>query len=364
MGSYLICCLLLVIFILWVIIIINFFIVQIVSGGLVDQVIVVIEFNQCGGMLGVGDGGMGVSYVCIGVGNISEGYYCGGCGFDLEVIVEIIYCYGFDKFFYECYLKMLSDYLCFDFGDSLFCSVFVLQLIKDSLLVLVSFGLWSMLIIYLVFILLGICKVVSNGSCFDIWSSMLIIIGYVIFVFLFVILLIVIFVGGSYFDFFLLCGLVLLNFDIFFWYQKIFDYLWYIILLVLVMVIGGFVVLIMLIKNSFFDEICKQYVVIVCVKGVGEKQIFWGYVFCNVMLLVIVGFLVIFISMFFIGLLLIEVMFLLNGLGLLGYEVMVFCDYLVMFGMFYIFILIGLLLNIVSDISYMLVDLCIDFEGC
>lgn len=154
----------------------------------------------------------------MGVGNISDSNYCGGCGLDLEVIVEIIYCYGFDKLIYECYFKMFWDYICFDFGDSLFCSVLVLMLIKDSLLVFIIFGLWSMLIIYLVLILLGICKVVYNGSCFDVWSSVFIIIGYVILVFLFVILLIVFFVGGSYFDLFFLCGLVFVNFDLLLWY--------------------------------------------------------------------------------------------------------------------------------------------------
>ena len=349
MGSYLIRRLLLVIPTLWAIITINFFIVQIAPGGPVDQAIAAIEFGQHGGMPGAGDGGMGASHARTGAGNISEGHYRGG--------------HGFDKPLHERYLKMLGDYLRFDFGDSLFRSASVLQLIKDSLPVSVSLGLWSTLIIYLVSIPLGIRKAVSNGSRFDIWSSTLIIIGYAIPAFLFAILLIVIFAGGSYFDLFPLRGLVSPNFDTLPWYEKILDYLWHITLPVLATVIGGFAALTMLTKNSFLDEIRKQYVVTARAKGVGEKQILWGHVFRNAMLLVIAGFPATFISMFFTGSLLIEVMFSLNGLGLLGYEATVSRDYPVMFGTLYIFTLIGLLLNIVSDISYTLVDPRIDFEG-
>ena len=177
MGSYLIRRLLLVIPTLWAIITINFFIVQIAPGGPVDQAIAAIEFNQRGGMPGAGDGGMGASHARTGAGNISEGHYRGGRGLDPEVIAEITHRYGFDKPLHERYLKMLGDYLRFDFGDSLFRSASVLQLIKDSLPVSVSLGLWSTLIIYLVSIPLGIRKAVSNGSRFDIWSSTLIIIG-------------------------------------------------------------------------------------------------------------------------------------------------------------------------------------------
>ena len=316
---------------LWAIITINFFIVQIAPGGPVDQAIAAIEFGQHGGMPGAGDGGMGASHARTGAGNISEGHYRGGRGLDPEVIAEITHRYGFDKPLHERYLKMLGDYLRFDFGDSLFRSASVLQLIKDSL--------------------------------FDIWSSTLIIIGYAIPAFLFAILLIVIFAGGSYFDLFPLRGLVSPNFDTLPWYEKILDYLWHITLPVLATVIGGFAALTMLTKNSFLDEIRKQYVVTARAKGVGEKQILWGHVFRNAMLLVIAGFPATFISMFFTGSLLIEVMFSLNGLGLLGYEATVSRDYPVMFGTLYIFTLIGLLLNIVSDISYTLVDPRIDFEG-
>ncbi|EPA7347822.1 microcin C ABC transporter permease YejB [Escherichia coli O8:H4] len=325
MGAYLIRRLLLVIPTLWAIITINFFIVQIAPGGPVDQAIAAIEFGNAGVLPGAGGEGVRASHAQTGVGNISDSNYRGGRGLDPEVIAEITHRYGFDKPIHERYFKMLWDYIRFDFGDSLFRSASVLTLIKDSLPVSITLGLWSTLIIYLVSIPLGIRKAVYNGSRFDVWSSAFIIIGYAIPAFLFAILLIVFFAGGSYFDLFPLRGLVSANFDSLPWYQKITDYLWHITLPVLATVIGGFAAL--------------------------------------TMLLVIAGFPATFISMFFTGSLLIEVMFSLNGLGLLGYEATVSRDYPVMFGTLYIFTLIGLLLNIVSDISYTLVDPRIDFEG-
>ena len=363
MVAYLIRRLLLVIPTLWAIITINFFIVQIAPGGPVDQAIAAIEFGQQGGMPGGGGEGMGATHARTGVGNVGEGQYRGARGLDPEVIAEITKRYGFDKPLYERYFTMLWNYVRFDFGDSLFRSASVLQLIRDSMPVSITLGLWGTLIIYLVSIPLGIRKAVYNGSRFDIWSSAFIIIGYAIPVFLFAILLIVLFAGGSYYDLFPLRGLVSANFDALPWYQKITDYLWHITLPVLATVIGGFAALTMLTKNSFLDEIRKQYVVTARAKGVSERAILRNHVFRNAMLLVIAGFPATFISMFFTGSLLIEVMFSLNGLGLLGYEATVSRDYPVMFGTLYIFTLIGLLLNILSDISYTLVDPRIDFEG-
>ncbi|WP_336854253.1 microcin C ABC transporter permease YejB [Pseudescherichia vulneris] len=363
MGAYLIRRLLLVIPTLWAIITINFFIVQIAPGGPVDQAIAAIEFGQQGGMPGGGGEGMGATHARTGVGNVGEGQYRGARGLDPEVIAEITKRYGFDKPLYERYFTMLWNYVRFDFGDSLFRSASVLQLIRDSMPVSITLGLWGTLIIYLVSIPLGIRKAVYNGSRFDIWSSAFIIIGYAIPAFLFAILLIVLFAGGSYYDLFPLRGLVSANFDALPWYQKIADYLWHITLPVLATVIGGFAALTMLTKNSFLDEIRKQYVVTARAKGVSERAILRNHVFRNAMLLVIAGFPATFISMFFTGSLLIEVMFSLNGLGLLGYEATVSRDYPVMFGTLYIFTLIGLLLNILSDISYTLVDPRIDFEG-
>lgn len=363
MGAYLIRRLLLVIPTLWAIITLNFFIVQIAPGGPVDQAIAAIEFGHGGSLPGGGDAGASATHARTGAGNISEGEYRGGRGLDPEVIAEITHRYGFDKPLHERYFTLLWNYLRFDFGDSLFRSASVLSLIKSSLPVSITLGLWSTMIIYLVSIPLGIRKAVYNGSRFDIWSSAFIIVGYAIPAFLFAVVLIVVFAGGSYFDLFPLRGLVSANFETLPWYQKITDYLWHIALPVLATVIGGFAALTMLTKNAFLDEIRKQYVVTARAKGVSEKNILWHHIFRNAMLLAIAGFPATFISMFFTGLLMIEVMFSLNGLGLLGYEATVSRDYPVMFGTLYIFTLVGLLLNILSDICYTLVDPRIDFEG-
>lgn len=362
MGAYLIRRLLLIIPTLWAIITINFFIVQIAPGGPVDQAIANIQFGQTTGMPGAGGEGAAHGRSSL---NASPGdnQYRGSRGLDPEVIAEITKRYGFDKPLHERYFTMLWNYIRFDFGDSLFRSSSVIQLIKESLPVSVTLGLWSTLIIYLVSIPLGIKKAVRNGSAFDIWSSTLIIVGYAIPSFLFGIIMIVLFAGGSYLDWFPLRGLVSPQFDTLPWYGKVTDYLWHICLPVLATVIGGFATLTMLTKNSFMDEIRKQYVVTARAKGLDEKKILYRHVFRNAMLLVIAGFPATFISMFFTGSLLIEVMFSLNGLGLLGYDATIQRDYPVMFGTLYIFTLIGMLLNILSDITYTLVDPRIDFEG-
>ena len=359
MGAYLIRRLLLIIPTLWAIITLNFFIVQIAPGGPVEQALANVQFGHNSGLPG---GGAENSRAAL---NASPGdnQYRGSRGLDPEIVAEITKRYGFDKPLHERYFKLLWDYVRFDFGDSLFRSASVIQMIKESLPVSVSLGLWSTLIIYLVSIPLGIKKAVRNGSAFDIWSSTLIIIGYAIPAFLFGIMLIVLFAGGSYLDWFPLRGLTSPQFDTLPWYGKITDYFWHITLPVLATVIGGFATLTMLTKNSFLDEIRKQYVVTARAKGLDENKILYRHVFRNAMLLVIAGFPATFISMFFTGSLLIEVMFSLNGLGLLGYDATIQRDYPVMFGTLYIFTLIGLLLNILSDITYTLVDPRIDFEG-
>ncbi|AJI95762.1 inner membrane ABC transporter permease protein yejB [Yersinia ruckeri] len=363
MGAYLLRRLLLVIPTLWAIITINFFIVQIAPGGPVDQAIANIEFGQHSGLNNASDGNLGGAKVGISAGLPGDSQYRGSRGLDPEVIAEIKQRFGFDKPLHQRYFEMLWRYARFDFGDSLFRGETVMALVKNSLPVSISLGLWSTLIIYLVSIPLGIKKAVRSGTPFDTWSSTLIILGYAIPSFLFAILLIVLFSGGSYFDWFPLRGLVSSNFDTLPWYGKITDYLWHITLPVLATVIGGFATLTMLTKNSFLDEIRKQYVVTARAKGLSEEKILYRHIFRNAMLLVIAGFPATFISMFFTGSLLIEVMFSLNGLGLLGYDATLQRDYPVMFGTLYIFTLIGLLLNIVSDMTYTLVDPRIDFEG-
>jgi microcin C transport system permease protein len=361
-AAYLLRRLLLVIPTLWAIITFNFFIVQIAPGGPVDQAIAAIEMGQSSGLPNSA-GNSGNGKASPGVAQFGEGQYRGARGLDPEVIAEITHRFGFDKPLHVRYFEMLSSYVRFDFGDSLFRGSTVMGLVKSALPVSVSIGLWSTLIIYMVSIPLGIRKAVRNGSRFDTWSSSFIIIGYAVPSFLFAILLIVLFTGGSYLDWFPLRGLTSPNFDTLPWYGKITDYLWHVTLPVLATVIGGFATLTMLTKNSFMDEVSKQYVVTARAKGLNEKQILYHHVFRNAMLLVIAGFPATFISMFFTGSLLIEVMFSLQGLGLLGYDAIVQRDFPVIFGTLYVFTLIGLLLNIVSDITYTLVDPRIDFEG-
>lgn len=362
MAAYLLRRLLLIVPTLWAIITLNFFIVQIAPGGPVDQAIAAVQFGKSSGIPGAGES-MNVNHPKPGITLPGDSQYRGARGLDPEIIKEITHRYGFDKPLHERYFRMLGDYLRFDFGNSLFHSASVIDLVKQSLPVSVSLGVWSTLIIYLISIPLGIRKAVANGSRFDIWSSAVVIVGYAVPAFLFAIMLIVFFAGGNYFDWFPLRGLVSANFAELSAFDKVIDYLWHITLPVLATVIGGFATLTMLTKNSFLDEIRKQYVVTARAKGLKERDILFHHVFRNAMLLVIAGFPAAFISMFFTGSLLIEVMFSLNGLGLLGYEATVSRDYPVMFGTLYIFTLIGLLLNILSDLTYTLVDPRIDFEG-
>lgn len=359
MAAYLIRRLLLIIPTLWAIITVNFFIVQVAPGGPVDQAIAAIELQQDADVLGRFNGKAG-SEVQV---SKTDTSYRGSRGLDPEVIAEIKTRFGFDKPLHERYFAMLWDYLRFDFGNSLFKGGSVISLIIDRMPVSISIGLWSTLIIYLISIPLGIRKAVYHGSRFDIWTSSLVIIGNAIPGFLFAILLIVLFAGGSYFDWFPLRGLVSPDFASLPWYGKIADYFWHLVLPITATVIGGFATLTMLTKNSFLDEIRKQYVVTARAKGLTEAKVLYKHVFRNAMLLIIAGFPAAFISMFFTGSMLIEVMFSLEGLGLLGFEATMQRDYPVMFGTLYMFTLLGLLLGILSDITYTLVDPRIDFEA-
>ncbi|KAB7700617.1 microcin C ABC transporter permease YejB [Plesiomonas shigelloides] len=359
MAAYLLRRLLLIIPTLWAIITVNFFIVQVAPGGPVDQAIAAIELQQDADVLGRFNGKAGAEVQV----SKTDTSYRGSRGLDPEVIAEIKTRFGFDKPLHERYFTMLWDYLRFDFGNSLFKGGSVISLIVDRMPVSISIGLWSTLIIYLISIPLGIRKAVYHGSRFDIWTSSLVIIGNAIPGFLFAILLIVLFAGGSYFDWFPLRGLVSPDFASLPWYGKIADYFWHLVLPITATVIGGFATLTMLTKNSFLDEIRKLYVVTARAKGLTESKVLYKHVFRNAMLLIIAGFPAAFISMFFTGSMLIEVMFSLEGLGLLGFEATMQRDYPVMFGTLYIFTLLGLLLGILSDITYTLVDPRIDFEA-
>jgi len=356
LSAYLIRRLLLVVPTLFAIITLNFFIIQAAPGGPVEQALantVQLDAAALDRVTG---------------GNKSEAGQSGGDsrasrGLDPEVIAAIEKQFGFDKPLWQRYLTMLKDYLVFDFGDSLFRARSVIELVVERLPVSLSLGLWSTLLIYTISIPLGIRKAVRHHSKFDVWTSWVVVIGNAIPSFLFAILLIILFAGGSYFNWFPLRGLVSQNFDELLWYQKILDYFWHMALPVLAMTIGGFASLTMLTKNSFLDEINKQYVTTARAKGAEEKRILYKHVFRNAMLIVIAGFPATFISMFFAGSLLIEVIFSLEGLGLLGFEATIQRDYPVMFGTLYMFGLLGLLIGIISDLAYTWVDPRIDFES-
>ena len=288
--------------------------------------------------------------------------YQGAQGVPDELVKELEKQFGFDKPAHIRFLKMVKDYLLFDFGKSFYQDKSVIALIGERLPVSVSLGLWSTLIIYLIAIPLGIKKAVRDGSPFDVWTSFAVIIGSAVPVFLFAVFLIVFFAGGTYFQWFPLRGITSDNWEQLGFFAKIADYFWHITLPVLAMVIGGFASLTMLTKNSFLDEINKPYVLTARAKGLSERQVLYRHVFRNAMLIVIAGFPTLLIKMLFTGSLLIEVVFSLNGLGLLGYEAIMSRDYPVIFGTLYIFALLGLVLKLLSDITYSLVDPRINFE--
>jgi microcin C transport system permease protein len=288
--------------------------------------------------------------------------YRGAQGLDPEFIKELERQFGFDKPAHVRFWIMLKNYAVLDFGQSFFRSTDVMDLVKQKMPVSISLGLWSTLIIYLISIPMGILKATKDGSRFDVASSWFIVIGYAIPGFLFAMALIVLFAGGAYFDWFPLRGLTSENWSELSIFAKIKDYFWHLVLPVTAMTIGGFASLTMLTKNSFLEEINKQYVITARAKGLSEKRVLFGHVFRNAMLIVIAGFPATLVNMLFAGSVLIEVMFSLDGLGLLGFEAVMNRDYPVMFGTLFVFSLLGLILNLISDITYHMVDPRIDFE--
>lgn len=359
MSRYIARRLLLIIPTLFGILLLNFVIVQAAPGGPVERMVAQLRGMDSGGA-GSQFAGARADFVAPDTGGSSA--YRGSQGLPPELIERIEKLYGFDKPAHERFWLMVRNYLSFEFGESYYRDRSVTELIVERLPVSISLGLWSTLLTYLVSIPLGIRKAVRHGTPFDVWSSSLIIVGYAIPSFLFAILLVVLFAGGSYLDWFPLRGLTSDN-----WAQlslagKILDYFWHITLPTLAIVIGSFATLTMLTKNSFLDEISKLYVQTARAKGLTENQVLYRHVFRNAMLIIIAGFPAAFISMFFSGVLLIEYIFSLDGLGLLGFESVINRDYPVVFGTLFIFTLIGLLLKLVSDLTYMLVDPRIDFE--
>lgn len=294
--------------------------------------------------------------------NNSSSAYRGAQGIDPEIIKRIEKMYGFDKPATERFFIMVKDFLTLHFDKSFYRDKNVIELIKDKLPVSISLGLWTTLLTYLISIPLGIRKAVRDGSKFDVTTSFVIIIGYAIPSFLFAIFLIVMFAGGSFWQIFPLRGLTSDNFEFLPWYQKITDYLWHMALPVIAMTIGGFASLTMLCKNSFLEEISKQYVLTARAKGCSENKVLYGHIFRNAMLIVIAGFPSAFVSILFTGAFLIEIIFSLDGLGLLSFEATISRDYPLIFGSLFIFTLMGLVMNLIGDIVYMLVDPRIDFE--
>ena len=363
MGAYVVRRLLLVIPTLLAIITLSFFIIQAAPGGPVDQALANMMGNPSQVLDRISGAGQGEVSDAGNVREQAEASSRAGRGLDPAIIQEIEARFGFDRPVHERYVLMLRDYLTFNFGDSLFRGRSVIELLVERLPVSISLGLWSTLIIYLVSIPLGIRKAVKHHSKFDVWTSWVVVIGNAIPGFLFAIMLIILFAGGNYFNWFPLRGLVSQNFADLLWYEKVLDYFWHLTLPILAMVIGGFATLTMLTKNSFLDEIGKQYVMTARAKGATEKRILYKHVFRNGMLIIIAGFPAAFISMFFTGALLIEVIFSLEGLGLLGFEATMQRDFPVMFATLYMFSLLGLLMGILNDVAYTWVDPRIDFEA-
>ena len=334
----------------------SFVVIQFAPGGPIEQVIANLS-GEGGGAeerLGGSDSDFG--------GNEGSSEYRGAQGLDPEFIADLERQFGFDKPPLERFGLMIKNYATFNFGESYFRDISVIDLIKEKLPVSVSLGLWLTLISYLISIPLGIRKAVKDGSSFDVWTSGVIIVGYAVPSFLFAILLIVLFAGGSFLDWFPLRGLTSDNWDELSWPMKIVDYFWHLALPLTALVISQFATLSLLTKNSFLDEIRKQYVVTARAKGLSERKVLYSHVFRNAMLIIIAGFPGAFISAFFAGSLLIENIFSLDGLGLLGYTSVIDRDYPVVFATLYIFSLLGLVVSLLSDITYTLVDPRIDFE--
>jgi microcin C transport system permease protein len=365
MGAYLLRRLLLVVPTLLGIILINFAVVQFAPGGPVDQMLAELR-GEAGSTLGriSGEGqGETAGPPRTEAGGGAASRYRGARGLDPAIVAEIERSFGFDRPWHERLGSMLAGYVQFDLGRSLFQDRPVVDLIIEKMPVSVSLGLWSTLIIYLVSIPLGIRKAVRDGSRFDVATSAVVLVGYAIPGFLFAILLVVLFAGGSFLQIFPLRGLLSPGMEGAPFLTRALDYAWHMVLPTLALVIGGFAGLTMLTKNAFLEEINKQYVVTARAKGASEQRVLYGHVFRNAMLLIIAGFPAAFIGILFTGALLVEIIFSLDGLGLLGFEAAIRRDYPVMFGTLYIFTLLGLIMQIIGDFAYTLVDPRIDFEA-
>lgn len=341
------------------IVLVNFIVIQVAPGGPVEQAIAQLE--------GLGDasieritrgGGETVA-----AGESSEGRYRGGQGLDPEFVAELEKRFGFDLPIHERFLLMVGNYIAFDFGESFFRDRRVVDLVLEKMPVSISLGLWTTLLVYLISIPLGIAKAVRDGSRLDVWTSGLVVVGNAIPSFIFAVLLLVVFAGGSYLDWFPLRGLASDGAGDWPWYARVGDYFWHLVLPITAMVIGGFATLTLLTKNSFLDQIGQQYVLTAKAKGLARRRVLYGHVFRNAMLIVIAGFPAAFVGVLFTGAVLIETIFSLDGLGLLGFEAALNRDYPVMFATLWFFTLLGLVMQLIGDLAYMLIDPRIDFEA-
>ncbi|MCY4051217.1 MAG: microcin C ABC transporter permease YejB [Gammaproteobacteria bacterium] len=361
MGAYLVRRLLLVIPTLFLIMLLNFAFIQFAPGGPVEQAIA--------NLTGTGESETeritrdASENILADQTTATGGQYRGSQGLDPEFIEELEKRFGFDKPMHERFWIMIGNYLRFDFGDSFFRDTPVIDLVLDKMPVSISLGLWSTLLIYLISVPLGIRKAVRDGSRFDLTSSILLTVGVAIPGFLFAVLLLVIFAGGEYVKWFPLGGLVSENWESMSWPARIMDYFWHLTLPLVALTISGFATLAMLTKNSFLDQISQQYVLTARAKGLSERRVMYGHVFRNAMLIVIAGFPAALVGILFTGAMLIEIIFSLDGLGLLGFEAALARDYPIMFGTLWFFTLLGLLLGILSDLVYTWVDPRIDFES-
>jgi len=354
-GRYLLRRLLLILPTLFGIMVINFVIVQFAPGGPVEQIMA-----QVSGLSPTSTAGMSTSGQMSAAG--SQSAYAGTSGLDPALVARLEKQFGFDKPAHERFIQMIWNYVRLDFGTSYFQDRPVLDLVLERLPVSVSLGLWSLLLIYSISIPLGIAKAVRDGTRFDAWTSGIVFTAYAIPGFLFAIVLVVLFAGGSYLNWFPMRDLVSENFDDLSMAGKIVDYFWHLALPLTALTAGGFATLTMLTKNSFLEELNKQFVLTARAKGLTEKRVLYGHVFRNAMLIVIAGFPAAFVGILFTGALLIEVIFSLDGIGLLGYEAVIKRDYPILFGTLFSFTLIGLVMHLIGDLVYVLVDPRIDFE--
>jgi microcin C transport system permease protein len=369
--AYILKRLLLIVPTLFAIMVINFSVVQLAPGGPVEQMIAQIQGTGVDATARFTGGGQGETKetgsrpgTAKGAGDAGgNSSYRGARGLDPEIIKEIETMFGFDKPLHERFLMMMRNYLVFDFGDSFFKDRSVVELVIEKMPVSISLGIWTTLLVYMISIPLGVAKAVRDGQRFDVWTSAVVIIGNAIPSFLFAILLVVLFAGGSFWQIFPLRGLVSSNWQDMTWIELTLDYLWHMVLPVSAMVIGGFASLTMLTKNSFMEEINKQYVATAKAKGLAPRRVLYGHVFRNAMLIVIAGFPSAFIGVLFTGSMLIEIIFSLDGLGLLGFEAVIGRDYPIMFATLYFFTLFGLLMGLIGDLMYVAIDPRIDFES-